>query len=257
MSRFRPCIDLHHGKVKQIIGGTLRDNGCGPIENHVSPHDAPWFAQRYRDDALAGGHVICLGPGNESVARAALATWPGGLQIGGGINALNAKGWIAAGASHVIVTSFLFNTQGQFIPENLHACVEAVGAEHLVLDLSCRRDSSGWHVAMNRWQTQTEWRVEPDLLEKLSPFCAEFLIHAADVEGLCRGVDAELIALLSTCRSVPITYAGGVTTMSDVQAIHDASAGKLDFTVGSALDLFGGKTLRYAELVEWNQQHAP
>lgn len=256
MSRFRPCIDLHHGKVKQIIGGTLRDDGLSLVENHVSDHDAAWFAQRYRDDQLHGGHVICLGPGNEPAARAALAAWPGGLQVGGGIQAQHAKDWIAAGASHVIITSYLFDSQGRFLPDHLEACRRAVGRDHLVLDLSCRRDEAGWHVAMNRWQTRTEWRIELSLFEKLAPYCAEFLIHAADVEGRCSGVDAELVAELSTWDGIPITYAGGVTTMSDVHAIQTASAGQLDFTVGSALDLFGGKTLCYADLIAWNQQQS-
>lgn len=252
MSKFRPCIDLHHGVVKQIVGGTLRDQGQLPVENFVSDRPPAWFAARFRDDGLGGGHVIMLGPGNETAAREAIATWPGGLQIGGGITVHNAAEWLDAGASHVIVTSALFDANGRFLPEALEAIVSAIGRSRLVIDLSCRRDPAGWVVAMNRWQTPTELRVDHATLDRLAPHCAEFLIHAADVEGLCRGIDADLVAMLGRWGKCPVTYAGGAATFDDVELIRDAGLGKVDFTIGSALDLFGGHGFRYADLVEWN-----
>jgi phosphoribosylformimino-5-aminoimidazole carboxamide ribotide isomerase len=254
MTRFRPCIDLHQGKVKQIVGGSLRDDGAGPLENFVSDRPSSWFAEKFRNDALTGGHVIMLGPGNEEAAREALATWPGGLQIGGGINADNAASWLDAGASHVIVTSTLFDPSGKFLSDSLDTLVKAVGAEKLVIDLSCRRTSDGWTVAMNRWQTLTDLDVTPATLDRLAPYCAEFLIHAADVEGLCGGIDAHLVALLGDWGKIPVTYAGGAGKISDVLLVDSASQGNVDITVGSALDIFGGKGLSYNDLVTWNRR---
>lgn len=252
MTRFRPCIDLHQGVVKQIVGGSLRDDGPGPVENFVSPNSPAWFARRFRADGLTGGHVIKLGPGNDQAAREALAAWPGGLQVGGGIDAANAATWLAAGASHVIVTSALFASDGQFLPEALAALVRAVGAARLVIDLSCRRTTSGWQVAMNRWQTPTNLAVTPATLDRLAPHCAEFLVHAADVEGLCRGIDAGLVELLGAWGKIPVTYAGGAASLDDVRLVAQAGRGRVDVTVGSALDLFGGTGLAYADLVAWN-----
>ena len=254
MTRFRPCIDLHQGKVKQIVGGSLRDEGDGPKENFVSDKPPGWFAGKFRDDRLTGGHVIKLGPGNDEAAREALAAWPGGLQIGGGISAANAKEWLDAGASHVIVTSALFDSSGRFLADTLDALVGAIGADKLVIDLSCRRTPSGWTVAMNRWQTLTDTDVTPETLDRLAPFCAEFLIHAADVEGLCRGIDAELVELLGNWGKIPVTYAGGAATMDDVLLVESAGHGKVDVTVGSALDLFGGNGVCYDELTAWNRR---
>jgi len=252
VTRFRPCIDLHAGKVKQIVGGTLRDHGSGPVENHVSEHPPEWFAETFQTHRLTGGHIIQLGPGNEHAARAALAAWPGGMQLGGGINPDNAATWLEAGASHVIVTSCLFDSSGHFLPEVLERLVSAVGREKLVIDLSCRRSERGWTVAMNRWQTLTNLDVTPATLGQLAPFCAEFLIHAADVEGLQRGIDRDLVALLGSWGKLPLTYAGGAATWDDLHAIDTLSHGKLDVTIGSALDLFGGKGFTLAELIEWN-----
>lgn len=256
MTKFRPCIDLHHGKVKQIVGGTLRDEGAGPVENFVSAQPARWYAEKFREDRLTGGHVIKLGPGNEDAALEALSTWPGGLQIGGGIDVSNAAQWLHAGASHVIVTSALFDRDGKFLEPTLHALVKEIGKEKLVIDLSCRRTTDGWTVAMNRWQTLTNLIVTPAMLDQLAPFCAEFLIHAADVEGLCKGIDDELVALLGNWGKCPITYAGGAATMADVLLVEQAGQGRVDLTVGSALDLFGGNGIRYSELVTWNQRPA-
>lgn len=257
MTRFRPCIDLHQGVVKQIVGGSLRDDGPGPVENFVSEKPPRWFAEKFRADGLTGGHVIQLGPGNRDAAREALATWPGGLQIGGGISAANAAEWIDAGASHVIVTSALFDAGGVFLPERLEALVKAVGRERLVIDLSCRRTDRGWTVAMNRWQTLTDLDVTHEVLDRLAGQCSEFLIHAADVEGLCRGIDGELVAHLGAWGGIPITYAGGAATMEDVRKVDYASDGRVDVTVGSALDLFGGSGIVYENLVAWNRRALP
>ncbi|MEX1115159.1 MAG: phosphoribosylformimino-5-aminoimidazole carboxamide ribotide isomerase [Akkermansiaceae bacterium] len=254
MTRFRPCIDLHQGKVKQIVGGTLRDDGPGPTENFTSEHPSEWFARRFREDHLTGGHVIKLGPGNDDAAREALAAWPGGLQIGGGIHENNAATWLDAGASHVIVTSALFDAAGKFLEESLRSLVKTIGRDKLVIDLSCRATAGGWTVAMNRWQTLTELQLDHATLDRLAPFCDEFLIHAADVEGLCRGIDSALVAHLGAWGKAPITYAGGAASMADLLAVEQAGHGKIDITVGSALDLFGGKRLLYADLVAWNQR---
>ena len=254
MTKFRPCIDLHQGKVKQIVGGSLRDDGAGPVENFVSEKPAGWFAETFRADALTGGHVIKLGPGNDDAARAALAAWPGGLQIGGGISESNAAQWLDAGASHVIVTSALFDAGGKFLEETLRSLTARIGPEKLVIDLSCRRTGDGWTVAMNRWQTLTDLQVDHATLDRLAPFCDEFLIHAADVEGLCGGIDAELVALLGGWGKCPVTYAGGAATLADLSLVEQAGRGAVDVTVGSALDLFGGSGLRYRDLVAWNRR---
>lgn len=253
-TKFRPCIDLHDGKVKQIVGGSLRDDGAGLRENFVSEKSAAAFAARYRADGLAGGHVIKLGPGNDDAAREALEAFPDGLHIGGGITADNAEAWLNHGASHVIVTSWLFDSTGRFLDDRLDVLKRRVGAERLVLDLSCRRTATGWTVAMNRWQALTDLLVTPQTLDRLAGSCAEFLIHAADVEGLCGGIDGELVALLGAWGKRPITYAGGAATMDDVLKVERASGGKLDLTVGSALDIFGGGGMRYDDLVAWNRR---
>lgn len=254
MTKFRPCIDLHEGKVKQIVGGSLCDDGPGPRENFVSDRPAGWFAERFRDDALRGGHVIKLGPGNDAAAREALSAWPGGMQIGGGITPANAAAWIAAGASHVIVTSALFSPAGGFLEEVAAAFRGQVGRERLVIDLSCRRTAGGWTVAMNRWQTLTELEVTAATLDRLAPYCDEFLVHAADVEGLCRGIDADLVGLLGGWGKLPVTYAGGAASMDDVRLVAERGGGRVDVTVGSALDLFGGAGVRYDELLAWNRR---
>lgn len=246
--RFRPCIDLHEGQVKQIVGGSLRDDGSEPMENFVSEKPPAWFAETFRADNLTGGHVIMLGKGNKEAAKEALAAWPGGMQVGGGIRPGNAASWIRAGASHVIVTSALFDDAGKFLPYVLDKLVAEVGKDKLVIDLSCRRKDRGWTVAMNRWQTLTELDVTTETLDSLAPFCDEFLIHAADVEGLCGGIDAELVSLLGSWGKLPVTYAGGAASMDDVRLVAAAGGGKVDVTVGSALDLFGGG-IRYADLV--------
>jgi phosphoribosylformimino-5-aminoimidazole carboxamide ribotide isomerase len=253
MTAFRPCIDLHQGKVKQIVGGTLTDAGEGLRTNFVSPHGAAWFADLYRRDGLAGGHIIMLGSGNDAEARAALAAWPGGMQIGGGLDDTNALAWLAAGASHVIVTSWLF-PQGRLSRERLVRLAQLAGKERLVVDLSCRRRGDGWYVATNRWQTMTEVRIDEPLLAELSRHCAEFLIHAADVEGKQQGMDWELVELLARISPLPTTYAGGARDLADLERLERESQGRLDLSIGSALDIFGGKLVRYADCAAWNRR---
>jgi phosphoribosylformimino-5-aminoimidazole carboxamide ribotide isomerase len=245
--RFRPCIDLHRGAVKQIVGGTLRDD-ASPETNFTAEHPAEWFAALYRGDNLTGGHVIQLGPGNVEAARAALAAWPGGLQIGGGITAENAVAWLDAGASHVIVTSYVFH-DGLVDDERLRRLAAAVGRRRLVLDLSCRRHGSGYLVVTDRWQTFTREAIRPELLDHLAGFCDEFLIHGVDVEGRCRGIESDLVAQLGRWTPIPCTYAGGISDMADIDAIETLGQGRLDFTVGSALDIFGGRKLCYRDVV--------
>ena len=246
--RFRPCIDLHEGRVKQIVGATLSDSGEGLQENFVSERPPAWFARLYREDGLTGGHVIMLGPGNEAAAAEALAAWPGGMQVGGGITADNARAWLDRGAAAVIVTSYVFR-EGRIERERLARLTAAVGRERLVLDLSCRRRGKDYYIVTDRWQRFTEVRVEPETLEELSRHCAEFLVHAADVEGRCAGVAEDLAAMLGSHSPIPVTYAGGIGSMADIDLIEEAGRGRVDFTVGSALDIFGGR-LAYREVVE-------
>ncbi len=264
MTKFRPCIDLHDGCVKQIVGGTLRDEGSRPTENFVADQTAGWFADRYRADRLTGGHVIKLGPGNDAAAREALAAYPGGLQIGGGITAENAAAWLEAGASHVIVTSWLFDSDGKLQMSRLQRLRREVGRARIVLDLSCRRvrdaepggagqGAPQWRVAMNRWQSLTDLRIDHATLDMLADHADEFLIHAADVEGLCQGIDAELVAVMGKWGKRPMTYAGGATSLDDLQLVDRLSQGHVDLTVGSALDLFGGHGVRYQDLLAWNR----
>ena len=255
MTRFRPCIDLHEGKVKQIVGSTLRDDGSEVRTNFVSDHEAAWFARQYAEDGLTGGHVIQLGPGNEQAARSALEAYRGGLQIGGGLRADNAETWLNAGASHVIVTSWLFDGQGHFLPERLEAMRATVGKERLVIDLSCRaRPDGGWVVAMNRWQTLTDLAITTATLHDLAAYCDEFLVHAVDVEGKCAGIDEALTRFLGAHSPIPATYAGGIESLATLHRIDELSAGRVDATVGSALDLFGGAGVRYADCVRFNQR---
>lgn len=253
MTQFRPCIDLHEGRVKQIVGGSLSDRGA--IENFVAEQPADWFAKRYLRDGLHGGHVIQLGPGNEGAARAALAAFPGGLQLGGGVTPENAKEWLEAGASHVIVTSYLFDGP-RFSWDRLQRLSAAVSAQNLVIDLSCRKTEQGFFVTTNRWQTVTDCRVEPQLLEQLARHCSEFLVHAADVEGLCEGIEADLVEQLGRWCPLPCTYAGGARSLSDLDRVAELSRGRVNLTFGSALDLFGGNLVSYHDCVQWNRNHA-
>ncbi len=250
---FRPCIDLRQGKVVQIVGGTLSDSGAGTRTNFESDRPAAWYADRYRRDALTGGHVVMLGPGNEMPARAALAAYPDGLQIGGGITSGNAAGWLASGASHVIVTSWVFR-EGRLDEERLRELVGIVGRDRLVLDLSCRRRDGEYWVVTDRWQRFTELRVDARTLEDLAVSCSEFLVHAVDVEGLCRGIDEELVRLLGRHSPIPSTYAGGARSLTDLERVEELGGGRVDLTIGSALDLFGGNGVRYEDCLRFNQR---
>jgi len=246
--RFRPCIDLHGGIVKQIVGATLSDTSNDQLEtNYQSQRSSVWFANRYRQDHLTGGHVIQLGPGNADAAQAALSAWPGGLQVGGGIHADNAGQWLDAGASHVIVTSWVFN-EGRIHMARLEELVKKIGKSRLVLDLSCRRRGDAYLIATNRWQTFTDEAVTYALMDHLSHYCDEFLIHAVDVEGRCAGIETDLVAYLGGWQGIPVTYAGGISGQADIDQIEVLGKGRIDFTVGSALDIFGGKGMRYADL---------
>ena len=249
--RFRPCIDLHGGKVKQIVGSTLRDGvESGVKENFVASKPPSYYARLFRSDALTGGHVIMLGPGNEEAAREALAAWPGGMQIGGGITAENAAEWLDAGASHVIVTSYVFR-EGRIDQERLDSLVRAVGRERIVLDLSCRRRDGRYYIVTDRWQRFTDVTVDQESLGRLAGFCAEFLVHGVDVEGKCQGVEQELVTILAEHSPIPTTYAGGVRHLDDFKLVGELGGWRIDCTVGSALDIFGGTGVRYEELVRF------
>jgi len=238
-AQFRPCIDLHDGKVKQIVGGTLRDAGTGPATNFVSDRDPAYYAGLYRRLGLPGGHVIQLGPGNEAAAREALAAWPGGLQLGGGVNAENARDWLDAGASHVIVTSFIFS-DGRLHRDRLTQLLRAVGREHLVLDLSCRKRDGKYFIVTDRWQKFTEMTVCAETLAELAGAAAEFLVHAVDVEGKRQGLDRELLELLAETSPIDCVYAGGIASMADIGIVEGYGRGRVHYTIGSALDIFGG-----------------
>lgn len=243
---FRPCIDIHNGKVKQIVGGSLRDEGDQAKENFVAEQDAAFFARLYKSRGIKGGHIILLNPvesqyykDTRAQAMEALRAYPGGMQIGGGIHPGNAEAFLEAGASHVIVTSYVFQ-KGQIQYENLKRLRSVTGKEHLVLDLSCRKREDGYYIVTDRWQRFTEEKVTEELLEKLSEYADEFLVHAVDVEGKASGIERELAVLLGNWGRMPITYAGGVGSMEDLRELKELGQNRLNVTVGSALDLFGG-----------------
>lgn len=255
--RFRPCIDIHDGKVKQIVGSTISDmtSGQGPAENFVAAQPASFFANKYREDGLKGGHIIILNKkgtkeyeDTKAAALSALAAYPGGMQIGGGITDENACEYIEAGASHVVVTSYVFNN-GRVDYQALEKMSKLVGKEHLVLDLSCKRVGDDYYIVTDRWQKLTDEKITLDFLDKMAAYCDEFLIHAADVEGKRGGIEKDLVSLLATYKKIPITYAGGISDYTDIDLIGSLSNNSLDFTIGSALDLFGGK-LSYDKIVK-------
>jgi phosphoribosylformimino-5-aminoimidazole carboxamide ribotide isomerase len=253
---FRPCIDLHEGKVKQIVGASLTDDPRALRTNFVSDRPSRWFAELFKGDGLRGGHVIMLGPGNEAAAIEALAAFPGGLHVGGGINPANAAGFLEAGASHVIVTSWIFR-EGRLDRERLRQLATAVGKNRLVLDLSCRRRDGKYFVVTDRWQKFTELEIGPEILRELAQSCAEFLVHAVDAEGLRLGMDLELIDKLGQWLPLAATYAGGASSLRDLEDVARIGRGKIDLTIGSALDIFGGTGVHYADVVAFNRRHAP
>ncbi len=247
--QLRPCIDLHGGVVKQIVGSTLVDGDPEAVEtNFITDKPPAWFAELYRADNLTGGHIIKLGPGNDRAAEEALKAWPGGMQLGGGITAENAGEWLDKGASEVIVTSYVFR-DGLIDADRLKKLVSAVGKKRLVLDLSCRRKDDQYYIVTNRWQKFTTVAIAPEILDELSKYCGEFLVHAADVEGKCSGIERSLVEKLALWTPIPTTYAGGIRDLADLQLIRDAGKDRLDCTVGSALDIFGGSTLTYIDAV--------
>lgn len=249
---FRPCIDIHNGKVKQIVGGSLKDAGNSARENYVAEQDAVFFASLYRDEGIKGGHIILLNSvGSEYYGQTrkqafdALRAYPGGMQIGGGITAENAADFLEAGASHVIVTSYVFR-DGRIDYGRLEELVKEAGKERLVLDLSCKKTAEGYRIATDRWQKMTEEKVDELLLERLAGYCNEFLVHAVDVEGCGSGIDEELARLLGQWSGRPVTYAGGVHSYEDLYLLKKLGRNRMNVTVGSALDLFGGN-------LEWNK----
>ena len=252
--KFRPCIDLHQGRVKQIVGSTLSDVQQGSLTtNFASDQPASHYAEMYKHDGLYGGHVIMLGPGNEAAATEALRAFPNGLQLGGGITVANAAHWLDQGASAVIVTSAVFK-DGVVHEERLKELVRAVGKDRLVLDLSCRKRGDGYYIVTDRWQKFTQVTVSEQSLEYFADHCCEFLIHAVDVEGKCAGIEEELTALLARFSPIPTTYAGGVKNLADLYRVKELGLNRLDATIGSALDIFGGTGVTYAEAVAFNRQ---
>lgn len=244
--RFRPCIDIHNGAVKQIVGGSLRDEADCATDNFVSELKGDFYARMYRKSGITGGHIIILNPPNSDYyeadleqARLALSAYPGGLQLGGGVNAANAEKFLDMGASHVIVTSYVFR-DGRIDFERLRELTHAVGRERLVLDLSCRKKENTYYIVTDRWQKFTDVPVTHDTLDLLSEYCAEYLIHAVDVEGKARGIETELAGLLGKWNKIPMTYAGGVGSFQDLEQLRMLGRNHIDVTVGSALDIFGG-----------------
>ncbi|KAJ8908211.1 hypothetical protein NDN08_008303 [Rhodosorus marinus] len=249
--RFRPCIDLHAGKVKQIVGSTLKDSDGSASTNFESDLPSSFFATMYKEDNLPGGHVIMLGPGNEEAAKEALGAFPGGLQVGGGINPQNAKDYLDCGASHVIVTSYVFR-DGKVDMDRLQELVSAISKDRLVLDVSCRKRDGEYYVCTDRWQKWTDFKLKRESFEFLSGFCDEILVHAVDVEGKRSGIEEELVTLLASTCDIPITYAGGARSLDDLERTRILGNGRVDLTIGSALDIFGGD-LSYRDAVKWQR----
>lgn len=250
--RFRPCIDLHDGRVKQIVGGSLNDSDKNVETNFETEESAAHFANLYRRDRLPGGHVIMLGPGNEAQAISALNAFPDGLHVGGGIHPGNAGEYLSQGASHVIVTSYVFR-DGEIDWSRVQNMISAVGKERLVLDVSCRKRDRKYIVCTDRWQKWTDVEVDVETVGRLADVCDQLLIHAVDVEGKRDGIDVELIENLGQWAACPITYAGGVRSLFDLDLARDAGRSLIDVTIGSALDIFGG-SLRYSDAVEWQRK---
>lgn len=261
MTRFKGCIDIHSGKVKQIVGGTLDTSDLQT--NFESEQPSSYYASLYKDNDVQGTHVIKLGPNCEAAAIEALTTWPNQLQIGGGITDKNALEWIEDHkAGKVIVTSYLFEDK-EFSFSRLEKLIAALNGDisKVVIDLSCRKKTiengkTSWFVATNKWQTVTNYEVTKENLERLTNYCSEFLIHAADVEGLCKGIDTELVEKLGSWDiGLPIVYAGGASSLTDLDLVKQLSNDKVDLTFGSALDIFGGNKVKFSECVNWNKTH--
>lgn len=244
--KFRPCIDIHNGNVKQIVGGSLSDKNNYAVDNFVSEYDGAYYGKLYKSYGLTGGHIIILNPvGSEfynadiEQAYSALSAFEGGLQIGGGINDQNAAHFLDKGASHVIVTSFVFKN-GVVNFDNLNRLVKSVGKNRLVLDLSCRKRDGKYYVVTDRWQKFTDIEMNSQTLEMFSEYCDEFLIHAVDTEGKAKGIEPQIAKIMGEYRTIPSTYAGGISSFDDLDTLKELGRGKIDFTIGSALDIFGG-----------------
>lgn len=251
--RFRPCIDLRQGRVVQIVGGTLQDGKDSEMVTNFETERSPAeYAKLYQTDGLTGGHVIALGPGNEAAAQSALQAFPGGLHMGGGVTPENAPVYLDAGASHVIVTSYVFR-DGRVDTDRLTALMTVVGKERLVLDLSCRKCGDVYVVVTDRWQKFTDEVVCEATLDRLAQFCDEFLIHGVDVEGKRAGIEEPLVEMLGQWSPVPMTYAGGARTLADLERVRSLGQGRVDLTIGSALDIFGGD-VAYQDVVAWQRQ---
>jgi phosphoribosylformimino-5-aminoimidazole carboxamide ribotide isomerase len=252
--KFRPCIDLRKGKVVQIIGGTLNDSDKkSAVTNFETEKSSSQYAAMYREDKLTGGHVISLGPGNTNAALSALRAYPQGLQIGGGITPENAQIFLDAGASHVIVTSYVFS-DGKIDLAKLDTLVRCVGREKLVLDLSCRKRAGEFWIVTDRWQKFTDVALNPETIAQLAYSCDEFLVHGVDVEGMMQGIQTELVELLGKYSPIPVTYAGGASRFSDLETVKTLGQNRVDLTIGSALDIFGGK-ISYRDVVNWHQKN--
>lgn len=257
--KFRPCIDIHNGKVKQIVGGSLSDEGDHAKENFAAMEDAVYYAEMYKKDGLVGGHVILLNPSSSEYYEAtkaqaigALNAYPQGLQIGGGITAENAREYLEAGASHVIVTSYVFK-DGKIHWEHMKLLKDSVGKERIVIDLSCRKKEDGYYIVTDRWQKFTDVRIDTKILEEIAEYCDEFLIHGVDVEGKASGIDEELAMILAQYHGNKITYAGGIGSLEDIEKFKKLTGGNIDFTIGSALDIFGGK-LPYEKIKDYEDE---
>ena len=256
---FRPCIDIHNGKVKQIVGGSLRDGMDTAEENFVSEKDAAFYAAFYKKNKIKGGHIILLNSKNSEYydatkeqALSALRAYPGGMQVGGGIGPDNASEYLNSGASHVIVTSYVFHG-GNIRYDRLKELVKLVGKDKLVLDLSCRKKEGAYYIVTDRWQNYTRVKLSETALEELSAYCDEFLIHAVDVEGKAGGIEREAASLLGRWGKIPVTYAGGVHNFKDLELLKELGKNKVNVTIGSALDLFGG-SMKFEEVISWMQQ---
>ncbi|MCI6630287.1 MAG: phosphoribosylformimino-5-aminoimidazole carboxamide ribotide isomerase [Lachnospiraceae bacterium] len=245
--QFRPCIDIHNGKVKQIVGSSLRDAGDFAKDNFVAEQNADYFARYYKERNITGGHVILLNKSGSDFfeetkrqALLALGAFPGGLQIGGGITQENAEEYLDAGASHVIVTSYVFEG-GEIRYDRLQSLSAQIGKEQLVIDLSCRKRGEDYYIVTDRWQRFTDVKLTADTLDFFAEYCDEFLVHAVDVEGKAQGIEREIVRLLGAHSAIPATYAGGVHDYSDIDMIKQEGQDRVNVTIGSALDLFGGE----------------
>ena len=255
--KFRPCIDIHNGHVVQIVGSSLRDENDSAYSNFVSEKDSAYYANLYKEYGLSGGHIIILNgkdseyyEATKAEAVKALKAYKGGMQIGGGVTDKNAEEYILAGASNVIVTSYVLS-DGNICYNNLKRLNSAVGREHICLDVSCRMRDNKYYVVTDRWQKFTDVVFDEDLILNLSQYCDEFLVHAVDVEGKKSGINSSIAEVLGKS-PIPVTYAGGISSLDDIAKIRNIGKNKIDFTVGSALNIFGGN-LDIMEIIRCTQ----